>query len=574
LEQPDWEGLAHDVQDLKTRVARMEIALGIAPGVSPTEGIGPPVPSATGDTAAPLLDTPTALLPVVGRALLGLAGAYLLRALTESQTFSPRLGVVIGLAYAMTWLVWATRTPAAQRLQAALHGLTSALVLSPLLYEATARFHAISTWTAAGLLFGFTVFGLAVSWRKDLLIVATFATLAGLGTSGALLIATRDAVPFTFLFLAIAAAVEVSACLDHWLSERWLTAAAADLAVLLITWLVTNERGVPETYAPISHSALLAAQVALLAIYLSSIMVRTLLRGFTFTGFETLQCAAAFAISVGGGLQLASHDPRVAPALAVLALACAAACYLVAFLMLDRGGTHRRNFYTYSTFGILLTIFGSRILLSGAAAAIAWSLLAVCAIWAGGYYQRLTLQVHGAIFLLLGLGTSSAIQQAAGLLLGSRAWPGGAEWAIWSGVLAAAVCYWKGGAVSSSWRDDALRTAEAGTLVWLAAGIAAGLFTFAYHTVFGAQAAHAYCATLRTLVLSGAALLLAWSARPEFSRLVYPVMALAGYRMIGVDLRQDRTVALFLSLLFYGSALMLLPKLARRRAGPATTGGS
>ena len=74
---------------------------------------------------------------------------------------------------------------------------------------------------------------------------------------------------------------------------------------------------------PSPHAGLLTAQVALLAIYLSSIIVRTLLRGFTVTGFETVQCAVAFAIGVGGGLQLTNDDARVAPALAVLALGCA-----------------------------------------------------------------------------------------------------------------------------------------------------------------------------------------------------------------------------------------------------------
>ena len=105
--------------------------------------------------------------------------------------------------------------------------------------------------------------------------------------------------------------------------------------------------------------------------------------------------------------------------------------------------------------------------------------------------------------------------------------------------------------------------------VLLVAGIAAGLLTSAYHLMFGAEATHAYCATLRTFVLSASALLLAWAGgrwdRQEFGRLVYPVMALGAYRMIGVDLHQDRTAALFLSLLLYGGALILLPKLIRAR---------
>src|SRR5208337_879212 len=181
---------------------------------------------------------------------------------------------------------------------------------------------------AAALMVLFVLFGLTVSWRKNLMMVATIVTLAGLATTAGLLVASRDVVPFTLVFLAIAAAVEISSCLEHWLSERWLAALAADLAVLLATWLVTREHGLPEGYAAIPYGWLLGMQVALLAIYLASTIVRTLLRGLTFTAFETAQCAAAFLIGVGGGLQLSGAAPAIA---AVFALACAAACYVVSF---------------------------------------------------------------------------------------------------------------------------------------------------------------------------------------------------------------------------------------------------
>src|SRR5437870_1045049 len=45
--------------------------------------------------------------------------------------------------------------------------------------------------------------------------------------------------------------------------------------------------------------AFATGQVALLVIYLTSTIVRTLLREFTMTWFEIAQCAAAFLISVG-----------------------------------------------------------------------------------------------------------------------------------------------------------------------------------------------------------------------------------------------------------------------------------
>ena len=256
MPQPDWE-------ELERRIARLEKLMGV--GESPVPSGASPAPVEI--LARPSVNT-SAILPILGRALLGLAGAYLLRALTETATIPPAAGVAAGILYAICWLFWAARTPAGDRMEAATHSLTAVLVLCPLLWEATLRFHAISTWTAAALLIVFALVGLAVSWRKNLLTVATIVTLAGLGTAAGLLVATHDVVPFTLVFLAIAAAVETSSCLEHWLSERWLTALTADLAVLLATWLVTRQDGLPEGYAAIPHGWLLGMQVALLAIYL------------------------------------------------------------------------------------------------------------------------------------------------------------------------------------------------------------------------------------------------------------------------------------------------------------------
>jgi hypothetical protein len=114
---------------------------------------------------------------------------------------------------------------------------------------------------------------------------------------------------------------------------------------------------------------------------------------------------------------------------------------------------------------------------------------------------------------------------------------------------------------------QAFRLVAAGALVWLVAGIAAGALTTAYHALYGAGASHAYCATLHTGVLAGAALLLAWAGsrwdRLELFRLIYPLMIVGAYRLVVEDLHQDRKAALFLSLLVYGAALMALPRLHR-----------
>jgi hypothetical protein len=272
----------------------------------------------------------------------------------------------------------------------------------------------------------------------------------------------------------------------------------------------------------------------------------------------------AFAISLSGGLQMA-------PVMAAVMLVCAAACYLASFALLERQGASSRNFYTYSTFGILLALAGSRILLSGTTAAWVWSVLALACIWAGGSFGRLTLRVHGGIYLLLALATSGAFQEVAGLLLGAASWPGERQMALWTGLAATAAAYalvtYYGLEDRPSRNMQVFRVAVAASFVWMAAGIAAGILTGAYHVVLGAGASLAYRAALRTGVLAGLSLLLAWAGprwnRPELSLLVYPAMLLGGYRLLVQDLNQGHNGALFFSLLLYGAVLTALPRLKR-----------
>ena len=593
----ELDELRQQVRNLADRVARLEAGLAKTPDTAstlteskcpivPASLVQPPYaslavePEGLPRTAEARDASPTPvpvsppLLPVLGAATLGLAGAYLLRAVAESGVLPPRLIFGAGTLYAVAWLLAAARPRAERRIVTILYSLTAAMILSPLVWEATARFHMISPGQAGLILVAFTLIGLAVSWRQNLVAVATLSILASIGTAGALLISTYDALPCTFVFLAIAAAVETCACLDRWLGERWLAAATADLSVLLATWLVTNPRGLPESYAPIPAAGLFAAQMALLVIYLASVISRTLLRGRTFTNFETVQCALAFLIGLGGAIRLASEGSHLTPAVAGFALLCGAACYAVAFKVLARQGLHGRNFYTYSTFGILLVLIGCRMLLDDQAAALAWSLLALACIGAGGFWGRFTLEVHGGIYLLLALLLSGALHQAATNLLGTGFGLESIPPALWAGAAVAGVGYllavWSARSVDGGWNFHAFRVGMAAVVVWLVLGLCAGSLTGLYHGVFSLAAGDSYCATLRTGAIVGVTLLLAYASSRfgfrDLAQLVYPLMILGGYRLLADDLHQDRKTALFLSLLLYGAALMALPRLRRPRA--------
>jgi hypothetical protein len=221
-----------------------------------------------------------------------------------------------------------------------------------------------------------------------------------------------------------------------------------------------------------------------------------------------------------------------------------------------------------------LVLVGCRILLSDPAAAMVWSLLAIACIGAGGRWGRLTLEVHGGIYLLLALAFSGALREAGGFLVGTDFWLGWTHAALWSGAAVGGACYLlavrSAPSISGGWNFRALRVALASVLVWEVLGLSAGTLTSVYHGLIGATAGDPFCATIRTGVVTGAALLLVFAgSRPNFrdlAQMVYPLMLLGAYRLLFVDMHQDRKVALFLSLLLYGAALMAIPRLRRVKA--------
>lgn len=568
MSQVDLDELRERIRELTNRVSRLEGSFAAAPVTAQSREPDPPAAAHQPAAIASVPNNHTSVLPVLGGGLLGLAGAYLLRAIAESSVLPPRAVCVVGSLYAIAWLWWAARAPMQRPVVATLYSLTSVMILSPLLWETTLRFHTITPTEASAILAAFTLVGLAASWQRNLLIVATISTVAGVVTAGALLAATHDVLPFTFVFLVIAAAVEACACLNHWLGERWLAAIAADLAVFFATWLVTNPRGLPEAYAPIPKTWLFAAQIALVGIYLASVIVRTLLRGLAFTNFETAQCALAFVIGLGGALRLAAGHPHISLRTGAFVLACAAACYGISFILLERQGSHGRNFFTYSTFAILLVLFGCRILFSGLGTAVVWSALAIVCTGTGGWWAKLTLQVHGGIYLALALLSSGSLAQSARFLLGTDAWPGISPIVLCGAAAVALLIYVQvmryAPVTGDGWNFRALRLATASVLIWQALGVSTGALTGILHQFSGLSPGDPYCATLRTGAVTAAALLLAWVGR-DFAQFVYPLMLLGGYRLVAVQLGQDHKASLFLSLLLFGVALIAIPRLRRVR---------
>ena len=100
---------------------------------------------------------------------------------------------------------------------------------------------------------------------------------------------------------------------------------------------------------------------------------------------------------------------------------------------------------------------------------------------------------------------------------------------------------------------------------WCAAGLGAAAAAAACSAALGEVRAAAICSTLRTAVLTslavaGAAIGKRWR-RQELIWLAYPLMVFTAYKLLAQDFQESHKLGLFASLLLYGSALVILPRI-------------
>ena len=242
----DLGELILQVQDLRQRVLNLEKRLGTTVAAPEVPVSAPPLPGG--------FDLPPNIVPVLGRMLVAIAGAYVLRALTDWGVLPAAAGVAIGLIYALIWLWVAARSPVEAKFAAALSCSTSVLIMAPLVWEAAGRLKVMSSATSSGVLAAFALIALALGSRTQHRIIGTIAGVSSIVMAVALLLARDDIVPFTTALLVIAAAMEFAAWRDLQSGARAVAALAADFSVLLFSYLMSSPRGMPEAWVPVSPS--------------------------------------------------------------------------------------------------------------------------------------------------------------------------------------------------------------------------------------------------------------------------------------------------------------------------------
>ncbi|HLW55572.1 MAG TPA: hypothetical protein VKW06_22275 [Candidatus Angelobacter sp.] len=562
------ERLSERIEDLETRLAALERRSAVM-DQRPARADGPLMPPAHPLQALPPA-RPGATVAIVGRVFLGIAGAYVLRALAESLVVPQAAVVAIALTYAFAWLVWSSLARADSTARTA-SALTSALILAPMLWELTVRFQALPPWLTAAVLGCFAILAAALAWKRNLATVVGVAMLAAAATSVVLLVATRDPAPFVAALLMMALASEAAAGRDRWTGLRPIAAVALDFALLAVILVYTRAEGVSPEYQPIAPSVLVTLIAAGFLIYGCSTVLRIVVRSHRIAVFEIGQTVVAFLLVTTGILRISSS---FRPWMGAFCLLAAGTAYLAAFTR----SSHRdqsRNYHAFATWAVALFLAGSFLLLPESLLGL-WLVLAAFVALIGGIRgERMTASFHAAVYLGAGALASGLLEYAGRALVGT--FPTASHGWIWipaAGFIAGyAMVAWRT-PVNDLWRQRLLRCVFAVPAGFVATAItvAAALWLLSLLTSVGAP----LLAVTRTLIISLAALAFAVAAsrtrRIELSWLAYAAIAFCTLKLLFEDLRLGSAGAIAGSLFFYGMVWVLVPRLARRNAGSSARG--
>ncbi len=554
------EQLSERVRGLEERVAALEgqsasgrraSAVAAAPAASEPVGWGRLPSVSSGGT-----------FPIIGRAVLGFAGAFLLRAITESTSF-PKLPVLaVAILYACFWMVWAVRTYSSNRFASITYAITSVGILCPMIWETTVRFEVLPVTASAVVLVGFLVMTMALADRLDLQLTPWITTLSVLATVMALIIATHELVPLTCALLAVAVATETNACVGHVMTFRAIPALVADFGVWLTVYVLAAE-SVPEAYRPASAGTIVAVCALLPVIYGASVGIRSFVRRQRVTVFEVVQAATAFVLGTFG-ISSASHgsDARV---LGAVYLGLAAICYWGTLLRFTEE-SYARNRRIAANAAAAFLLAATFLLLPEKLQVPFLCVVAVLVTTAFMRTGKLSLGVHVSYYVAAAVVISPLplyVASAIGYVV-----PGMPEWRVWAVLLTAAICYGIGShRHAETGKRRLLWVVPAGVVASTVVALAIAAIVSLIPPNVQLQASH--LAMIRTIVVCAMALSLGVASRArrmELGWVAYAVIALGTLKLVVEDLRYGSAASLVVSFLFYGVVLILLPRMTRRAA--------
>lgn len=503
----------------------------------------------------------TSMLPVLGSALLGIAGAYLLRAISGASLLPRSVVALIAALYAAAWLFAAGRAVPRRKLAGAFYAAVSILILAPMLWEMTVRFNAMLGTTAAIILALYVALAAVLGLRRSAPAVFSVAFAGSAIAAVALSVATHRMAEFTYLLLAMLIVCELGQRRLELRRIRLMVALAADAGVwtlLLIYRLAPADR---TDYPAVPTTLLLAAAFLLFAFELVMLGRRIGLRCEPIPLLAAMQGMVAFGLAAAA---LAWLTPNSAST--VLGVSCfflAAACYSVAYGPVRRHA-QRRNFSILNVWATCLLFSAVFLLGSGPEAFVALGIAAVAFILLANRMSSLTLELQGILFLVVATGASGLAAWAARQLVGApQSVPGAAVLAV-AGcvVLAYSLAREKSG-------EDGLRQAlhlvpavlAAFTLTaFLAVGLLYLTSLFLAPDVF-------HVALIRTIALCSLAMGLAAAGaqlhRQAMVRAAYAAVAFVAAKLLFEDIRHGHLEFTAASIFAVALTFIAVPRLTR-----------
>lgn len=500
------------------------------------------------------------IFPILGRAMLGIAGAYVLRAVAEAGLMPRVVVAAVAIAYAFAWLVWAARTSKASGFVPLIYAGTSTLLLAPMLWETTLHFHVFTPMVTAGILTGFLILATVIGSKDGVARFAWVAQSVGTITAVALALATHHVLPFLFALLFALLVIEY-ARMRGYAQPAWpLIALVADAAIWGMIFIYDGPQDARAEYPELGVAALLFPACLLFAISATSIAGRAILQRHKITVFEMVQVMIAFGLAISSVLFFA---PNAVLILGIACLVLSAAAYVASFRYLGHFA-EKRNFRVFSMWSAALLVAGVLWAVPQPGVGIALAVAALAAYIAAARINSSILELHGAAFLSTAAGVSGAALYIFGALAGSLL-PGHSMTA-WIVACAAVLAYAAGRDKSDDgWLRQMLHLVPALLAAsMLCALLVRGVVTFANFAL--PQDAH-HIAFLRTLVISAMALCLAFAGsrwgRIAMTRLAYAALAFVAAKLLFEDLRHGHMEFIAGSIFLFAITLIAVPRLVR-----------
>lgn len=411
------EALVARIALLEQRMEALEHSAHISVPV-PSDATGPAPPALIFD--APRTDRISLAsfsggLTAFGASLLGIAGAYLLRAVSEADVLPRGAVAATAVLYAAGWLVAAARK-ANHRIFSTLYAGTSILILAPMLWEMSIRFGSMPASVAALILALYVVLAAVLRFTTDCRSVFSIAFTAAAFTGVALATGTHQMHWFAPILLLMVAACDFAPAM----SESRVVRLLITLSAALVLWMLLYIYRLPSLdradYAPLSSSTVVLLAAAFAFISLSNIAVHTVRRKRPIALFNALQAMVSLALLFIGIAWLYPHQ-----AANVVGLVCSALSSLCAAAAFGPPShlSSGRNFAILAAWSCVFFLAAAFLL---APAPVSSSILAAASVIAILYARRravLTLEFYGVLYLFI-----SALASGYFLLVGRAfTWP-------------------------------------------------------------------------------------------------------------------------------------------------------